>query len=102
AGDVAVCGVLKLCQRRNASGITAMYTVKATHAPMTSQLQSNALRSATREPLGLAPLRTSASGVVVVVVVVMVVPLVMPLGAARGVVVMMMLMRDSRILAKHE
>jgi hypothetical protein len=78
-----------------------MYTVKATHAPMTSQLQSNALRSATREPLGLAPLRTSASGVVVVVVV-MVVPLVMPLGAARGVVVMMMLMRDSRILTEHE
>ena len=69
-----------------------MYTVKATQAPMTTQLQSNAFRSATREPLGLAPLWTSASGVVVVVVV-MVMSLVM---------VMMMLMWNPRILAEHE
>jgi hypothetical protein len=85
AADVAVCGVLKLCHMRNASGTTATYTVKATHTPMMSQLQSN------REPEVLAPLWTSASDVVVVVVV-MVVPLVM----------MMMLMGDSRILAENE
>jgi hypothetical protein len=33
-----------------------MYTVKATHAPMTSRLQSNAVRVTTREPEGFAPL----------------------------------------------
>src|SRR5262245_57212688 len=43
----------------------------------------------------------SASDVVVMVVV-MVVPLVMPLSAARDVVVMMVRMRDARILAEHE
>jgi len=83
-----------------------MYTVKATQAPMTTLLQSNAFRSATREPLGLAPLRTSASGVVVVVVVVMVtlalVIVMMRVLVVSVVVVMMMLVRDSRILAEHE
>jgi hypothetical protein len=56
AGDVAVCGVLKLCHRRNPNGITAMYTAKATHAPITIQLQSNAGLVTSREPEGLAPL----------------------------------------------
>ena len=82
-----------------------MYTVKATQAPMTTRLQSNAFRSATREPLGLAPLWTSASGVVVVVVVVMVtlaLVIVMGVLVVSVVVVMMMLVRDSRILAEHE
>ena len=100
AGVVAVCGVLKLCHRRNASGISAMYTVNATHAPMTSQLQSNGVRVAAREPEGFAPRRTMASDVVVVVVV-MVMPLVVPLDVARGVM-MVMLMRNPRILTENE
>jgi len=82
-----------------------MYTVKATQAPMTTQLQSNAFRSATREPLGLAPLWTSASGLVVVVVVMVTLALVivmMRVLVVSVVVVTMMLVRDSRILAEHE
>ena len=62
---------------------------------MTSQLQSNAVWVAHREPDGFAPLWTMAASGVVVVVVVMGVPLVV-------VVMMMLLMRDSRILAEHE
>ena len=69
---------------------------------MTSQLQSNAVRVATREPNGFAPGGWTRASDGVVVVVVMVVPLVVPLSAARDVVVMMVRMRDARILAEHE
>ena len=95
AGVAAVCGVLKLCQNRNPSGITATYTVKATQPPMTTQLQSN------RESARLAPLWLRTSGVVVVVVMV---TLVMPLAVALGMVVVlvMMFMRYARILAEDE
>lgn len=92
AGAVAVCGVLKLCQNKNHSGITATYTVRATHAPMTTQLQSNVRRLS---------LRLAMLGVLVVVVVM--VRLVMPLDLARGLVlVMMMLVRDARILTEDK
>ena len=44
AGLVAVCGVKKLCQSRKPRGITAMYSVNATQAPMTIHFQFSARR----------------------------------------------------------
>src|SRR5215472_6843014 len=41
AGAVAVCGVRKLCQSRNASGTTASQTTSATGTPSASHFASN-------------------------------------------------------------
>ena len=61
--------------------MTAMYTVKATHAPITTQLQSNR---------AVAPLWTRASDVVVLVVVMvtLAVRMVMMLVLVRVIVMM--------------
>ena len=63
-----------------------MYTVNATHAPMTTHFQS--ARALLSEPASLALPGVNASGVVVVVV--LMVALVAPLGRVGGVVMMMM------------
>src|SRR6267378_2025086 len=73
-----------------------MYTVNATHAPITIHFQSN------RERRGLAPLRPRTS--VVVVVVVVMVPLVLMWVVVMMVivVVMMMRVRNPRVLAEDQ
>src|SRR5258705_4514924 len=72
-----------------------MYTVNATHAPITIHFQSN------REPRGLAPLRPRTS---VVVVVVVMVPLVLMFVVVLMVMVVVMLMRvrNPRVLAEDQ
>ena len=87
-----------------------MYTVKTTHAPMTSQLQSNREPELSSRlcgfgnPRPLEPLSTRTSGVVVVVMVTLALVIVLMRVLVVSVVVMMMvmLMRDARILAEHE
>ena len=64
--------------------LTAMYTVNATQAPMTTHFQS--ARVVRRDSTSLAPPGVNVSGVVVVVV--LMVALAAPLGRVRGVMMM--------------
>ena len=77
--------------------MTPMYTVNATHAPITTHLPPSPLRGF-GEPRGFALLGVKVSGVVVVVVMMTLAVVVMMMIR----VVVMVQVRNPRILAEHQ